>query len=268
MNDYKVSVKKKSIQPKLRFAIFIGGDAPNFLQTKKFFQKNKFDIVIVADSGIDTLQKISRELQKEISVDVILGDFDSIQNKKCIKKFPIAKIKTFPKDKDFTDTELAIVEAFKISKEKKCKAHITIFGGSGGERIDHTLLVYDSFSEKKHADRWLSKTQSIYFFPKNTIAKIASIYKNDIISIARLTKSRSRGKIFSRELKWNNFRLHGMPSISNRVDEKIFAKKKCVEIFAREENFLLIVPLDAVVEFRQKDNLPNLQKKSQALRTK
>lgn len=260
MNKYKGADEKKSIENKLRFAIFTGGDAPESARIKNYFLKNKFDIVIAADSGLETLQTFSRELQKHILPDIILGDFDSMQNKKTVAKFPLAHLKKFPKDKDFTDTELALHEAHAIADKTKRTPHITLIGGSGGERLDHTLSVYDGFSEKEHADVWFSKTQTLYFFPKETFAYLSNISEDGIISIARLTKSRTRGTVIAKGLKWSAFRKAGMPSISNRISPIFLKKNKRIELFAEKENFLLIVPQDAVLEFRPKENLPKPQK--------
>ena len=87
-----------------------------------FLNREDNDLVIAADGGYDTLKK------HKISADILLGDFDSIDdspNHTNIIKYPIKK--------DDTDTFLA----FKAGFEQGYK-NFVIFGGTGG-RFDHTF---------------------------------------------------------------------------------------------------------------------------------
>jgi thiamine pyrophosphokinase len=86
-----------------------------------FFTPEKDDIVIAADGGYNILK------DKDIHADVLLGDFDSIQelpDHNNIIRYPVKK--------DDTDTFLA----YKLGWENGYRSFI-IFGGVGG-RIDHT----------------------------------------------------------------------------------------------------------------------------------
>ena len=83
---------------------------------------NSDNFVIAADGGFDAL------LKKDVSPDLLLGDFDSINKlPKCdnIIKFPV--------EKDYTDTFLAYKEG-----DKRGYRNFIIYGGTGG-RFDHTL---------------------------------------------------------------------------------------------------------------------------------
>lgn len=86
-----------------------------------FFTPEKDDIVIAADGGYNILK------DKDIHADVLLGDFDSIQELPDHNN-----IIRYPVQKDDTDTFLA----YKLGWENGYRSFI-IFGGVGG-RIDHT----------------------------------------------------------------------------------------------------------------------------------
>ena len=59
-------------------------------------------IVIAADSGLIAAENAG------ITVDLIIGDMDSLDSRKRLEKYPAHKIQSFSHDKDFTDTELAL----------------------------------------------------------------------------------------------------------------------------------------------------------------
>lgn len=110
----------------MKVIIISGGSPPS----KQLFDKTaeNFDLLICADKGADFLYKFN------IIPDFIVGDCDSMDP--AALDFFIKKgcnFKRFPKDKDFTDTELA----FKLAVEKK--ADEIIFLGCTGTRIDHVL---------------------------------------------------------------------------------------------------------------------------------
>ena len=87
--------------------------------------RNSGNIYIAADSGIETAVKLN------IKLDVLIGDFDSVNLKNCDTKN--IKIIKYPPEKNDTDSMLAI----KYSLELGYK-NIAIIGGLDG-RTDHTL---------------------------------------------------------------------------------------------------------------------------------
>jgi len=92
--------------------------------------RNKDDLIIAADGGYDILNELS------ISPDIVLGDFDSIEN------IPIHEnLIKHPTEKDDTDTLLS----FKLGLKKGYK-NFVIYGGIGG-RIDHTVANIRTLSE-------------------------------------------------------------------------------------------------------------------------
>jgi len=82
------------------------------------------DFIIAADGGYNNLKRAG------IAPNLLLGDFDSIGQVPDNCQFEINK---FPKEKDFTDIELAIEFALK----KACN-HICLAGATGS-RLDHSI---------------------------------------------------------------------------------------------------------------------------------
>lgn len=85
------------------------------------------DYLIAADGGVKLLVKYG------IRPDLIVGDFDSAPQAEWSNVFEQVPVVTFPVEKDYTDTELAVIEALKQPCERIC-----ILGGTG-TRLDHTL---------------------------------------------------------------------------------------------------------------------------------
>ena len=95
------------------------------------------DLRIAADSGFRNAQALGQE------VDLLLGDFDSLDVSKIDRKIEILRV---PAEKDFTDTQLAVDTAL-----KKGATEIVIIGGLDG-RLDHTLsnlAILEDLCEKQ-----------------------------------------------------------------------------------------------------------------------
>ena len=91
------------------------------------FLKGENDLVIAADGGLTTLERMN------IIPDIIMGDFDSLG---YVPKGD--NVFTHPVMKDETDTGLALKKAMELGY-----THIVIFGGTGG-RIDHTIANFQN----------------------------------------------------------------------------------------------------------------------------
>ena len=110
----------------MKALIVTGGNKPSEKLLKSHI--NDFELIIGADKGSEYLYDYG------ITPNIILGDFDSIDKEKLeiIEDNHVEVIK-FPPEKDYTDTEIAIMEAMKRGADT-----IYLFGGIG-TRIDHTL---------------------------------------------------------------------------------------------------------------------------------
>lgn len=95
----------------------------------RYLEKQKFDRIIAADSGLSYCKKIN------IIPTDILGDFDSLGNIKLLEEYKNAGIpvRTFPTRKDYTDTHLA----FSYAKDWNPEEIVVL--GATGTRLDHTL---------------------------------------------------------------------------------------------------------------------------------
>ena len=256
--------------------IFTGGDAPEPKAVESYFISHAPDIVIAADSGLDTLKRYADAFKSgeaahiDLTPDFIVGDFDSISDVKLIDLYDrsgdtniepcetagkrgAVRIERFPRDKDFTDTELALDAAFREASLQNAIPFITLIGGGGG-RLDHLLAICDSFCSPQHADVWLLPNEAVYLLKSGTACDISDLKRSDIVSVARTAFSRTGGKLISHGLFWEGFRREGMPSISNRISENYFTDRKPVTLTACEADFLLILPLSATVTFRPQEN--------------
>lgn len=97
--------------------------------------KGKDDLIIAADAGYHHLKKSG------LTPDILLGDFDTIGEIPSHEN-----IVRFSAEKDFTDTELAIIEGIKHGYKR-----FEILGALGGKRLEHTIAniaLSSSYAEK------------------------------------------------------------------------------------------------------------------------
>ena len=98
------------------------------------------DLKIAADGGYKNAMRLVER------VDIILGDFDSLDKYTADKDTEIIKV---PAEKDFTDTQLAVETAISRGADE-----IVIIGGLSG-RLDHTMsnisILEDLSTRRVHA---------------------------------------------------------------------------------------------------------------------
>lgn len=106
--------------------IVCNGSIIDYSYHRKFF--DEADFIVCADGGALHLQKLG------IKPDVLLGDFDSIEERylEYYREQKVTILK-YPKEKNMTDTELAVDTAIERGYKD-----IVIIGGTG-TRLDHTL---------------------------------------------------------------------------------------------------------------------------------
>ncbi len=107
-------------------------------RTPAEFQKDDTDIIIAADAGLLYARGAG------FGPDVIIGDFDSLGYEPEGKN-----VIALPVRKDVTDTRYAVEYALKAGYKT-----IRIYGGLGGERLDHSLsnIADCAFAAQKGAD--------------------------------------------------------------------------------------------------------------------
>lgn len=111
----------------MKIVIVSGGDAPSYELIKKELENSSF--LICADSGGECLYEYN------IVPNFLMGDFDSI-SKEALSFFSEhekCSVETYPKEKNFTDTELVLDKAIELG------ANEIVFLGCTGTRIDHLM---------------------------------------------------------------------------------------------------------------------------------
>jgi thiamine pyrophosphokinase len=110
----------------MKTIILSGGKAPS----RELLERELEDAtaLICVDSGGNCLWEMG------IEPDYLVGDFDSIKQEAMdyIKRTK-CRILEYPKDKDFTDTELALELAMRLDSNS------IVFLGSTGTRLDHVM---------------------------------------------------------------------------------------------------------------------------------
>jgi thiamine pyrophosphokinase len=130
-----------------RGLLVIGGDAPSPQTLARCAREA--DIVIAADSGYDACRAAG------VVPDLVVGDMDSLSDRRLLAELPASRVREFPRDKDETDTEIGV----RLLREKGC-GPVTIAGGGGG-RLDHLLGVVALFERDQPPSRWLTTAEEI-----------------------------------------------------------------------------------------------------------
>jgi thiamine pyrophosphokinase len=246
----------------MQIIVFTGGEAPKPSEAAAYFKNilaegQKPNAVIAADSGLETLRAYKKHFNGlyDFSPSLILGDFDSISDKKILNEYDSAIIERSPSYKDDTDTELALKRARELAQNKELsqdqKAFITLIGGAGG-RPDHFLSIYNLFGTKIAPDAWLCGKQILYKAERSSF-EISGLKTGDVISVARAFGKNHGGKNRSQGLEWESslFRKKGMPSVSNTIKEEWARLGRPVHIDFLRGSFVLIAPLFASVRLNK-----------------
>jgi thiamine pyrophosphokinase len=106
------------------------------------------DLVICADSGYELAQTLG------LQVDLWVGDFDS--TRVPIDEAGGTHIMQSPPDKDFSDTELALIEARKAGYSQ------WVLLGGGGRRIDHLINTWALFSTYGPPLVWQTEDETMH----------------------------------------------------------------------------------------------------------
>ena len=110
--------------------IFAGGLALSDTTLRAVREFTEFDLVIAADSGLHSAQKLG------LTVDVVIGDMDSADaNALAEARSRGTKIIQHDRDKNFTDLHSALLYAAECGTKK------IVVVTAGGGRLDHQLGV-------------------------------------------------------------------------------------------------------------------------------
>lgn len=108
----------------MKFLIISGGKKTNYKIIKPYYSQADFTICV--DKGLEYAESYG------IKPQMILGDMDSV-NPKVLRKYHKNEINIFPRDKDYTDSEIAVRKAITLGAKD-----VTITCATG-TRMDHTL---------------------------------------------------------------------------------------------------------------------------------
>lgn len=225
--------------------IFTGGESPDLQDAGKFFQRNEnADYVVCADSGLDTYEEYFSNGITKRRPDFLTGDFDSVKNRNILDAYKDVEQKIYSHDKDYTDSELALMKAREVAGKD---GTVVLVGGNGG-RSDHFLALFDTFARDYHADIWLCGPQIMYLLEKGDSAQISNVVPDDRISISRIPSEYESTQMDCMGLEWPVIFPRGFASLSNRISREFYDSGQKIMLNARSGSFLIFVPFHADVE--------------------
>lgn len=150
----------------------------SYIEDTSYIKIDKDDYIICSDGGYDNLKKLNHIYKRE--PDIIIGDFDSINNINFSKDIKLLK---FPKDKDDTDLMLAVKKGIELGFNK-----FTIYGALG-QRFDHQYaniqLLYYTLNKNIYSEL-IDENTIIFMLSANSFNNkilLKEEYKNYYISI-------------------------------------------------------------------------------------
>lgn len=204
--------------------ILTGGDI-NLEFAAEYCMEHEFQMVIAVDAGLRAADRLS------IIPDYIVGDFDTV-SPLLLYKYENMKdivIKRYKPEKDFTDTQIAVMKAI---EENSFSIHIL---GGTGSRLDHTLaniqLLQSALecgieamivSEKNRIRLLGDKRKSII------LAKEDSGYK--YVSLISLSEKVSSVTTTGMKYNVNNYDFYMDKNISIGVSNEIMEPKAEIKI--------------------------------------
>ncbi len=219
----------------MRGLLFTGGVQPDMGIAAGFF--GQFSFVVAADSGLCGAEAAS------IIPDIIVGDMDSMPDTSMLAKYPAEKIQVWPKDKDFTDTEIAL----RLMADKHID-EVILIGGSGG-RLDHFFALKALFDEVYAPVLWIGEMSVVAVADADSHSRtirVSGLRAEDPVSVfpARAGPFECRSGGFHWELEKLDW-AGGKFSLSNRSDTGM------VWLEAVSGRFLLVVPLRSGISVEQ-----------------
>ncbi|MCL2108954.1 MAG: thiamine diphosphokinase [Oscillospiraceae bacterium] len=112
----------------MRIIIIGGGEIRDYDYIRARVAEFCADVIICADSGYNHAVKMG------LQADYIVGDMDSLDLSRALQKPPkTCKFLQYPTKKDYTDSELALMQA------RELQATAILFAAVTGSRADHSL---------------------------------------------------------------------------------------------------------------------------------
>lgn len=119
--------------------LIISGGKLDIQWAAKWLSTQHFDYIIAADSGLEYADALHAE------VDFLLGDYDSVDASLLEKYRMHTSMVTYPSEKDYTDTHLALIRAVEFGA-----GEIAVIGATGS-RYDHAMTnIYNMLLALEH----------------------------------------------------------------------------------------------------------------------
>ncbi len=183
------------------------------------------DFLVAVDGGYDTVKRMGLE------PDLVLGDFDSVQTepvgKECVR---------LQREKDETDTLYAVQ-----LMAKRGYQYMVIYGGTGGERISHTISNLQTLITFSNLHIFLMDREEAMFL---LVDGEIHFSKNCQGMLSVFSLSEESVGVSEKNLKYqleDAKMLHGYPiGVSNEFigEESMVAVKKGMLLLCMEKNQL------------------------------
>ena len=204
--------------------------------------------IIAADSGFESALSFAAQHGRKSAIKT--GDMDSISKMRLneyMAEAPLCRCEKWERDKDFSDTELALIRAREWALEA-AGARVVLFGGGGGERIEHFLALTKIVHKDFAPHLWFFAEQCVSVLQTGTTLTLSQCRQNDYISIfCGSAENNSCANIIHAEgLFWNIDTLdweNGAFSLSNKISAEYENLKKDVRITVEQGVFFLFFSL-------------------------
>ncbi|MDR0540086.1 MAG: thiamine diphosphokinase [Spirochaetaceae bacterium] len=216
--------------------IFTGGEAPPPQRCRELAEGA--GRIIAADSGLIACEEAG------FTPDFVTGDMDSLEEAGQTGRLRGYEGRVFrhPRDKDETDTELAIALARQLRREEGEDGHVRLIGGGGG-RLDHLFAIRELFENESPPLSWHTKNEDMYWIEADGEKADFTLRTRHgaVISLLPLSSARFEGKgwkIRSGGLKWETDNVRwkrGFVGICNVSENDTFT------LFAECGRFMVIV---------------------------
>ena len=138
MSENATDITNDNIQDNNGNDSLLTGGSLDISWAKDFVRTINAEYIIAADSGLKYIDELG------LVPDMILGDYDSVEDG-LLDKYKSIDIKTYPKEKDYTDTHIAIINALKAG------ASVIYILGATGTRITYLLPSHSLYVEESES---------------------------------------------------------------------------------------------------------------------
>lgn len=215
----------------MRGIIFTGGNAPDLALAATFISGYRY--VVAADSGLTACERAG------IVPDLIVGDMDSLADRSALARYPAERVRIYPRDKDFTDTEIALAALAELGV-----TDVILVGGGGG-RIDHFLALRALFDRSYFPAIWVGDASvcvAVGDGSPSASVKVTGLSHSDPVSVFPAGSGAHGAK--STGFHWN---IDGLAWDAGEFSLSNYADSSSVALEAVKGRFFIVFPLSAAI---------------------